>query len=87
MISRRRLLRLAALSPFWARIAAQASKRPMPDIVVILPGIMGSVLQKGGRDVWAISGSAIRRSLVTLGAHLNQLRVSGNPDDGSWPRV
>ena len=27
--------------------------------VLILPGIMGSVLQKDGRDVWALSGQAL----------------------------
>jgi hypothetical protein len=31
-------------------------KTPMRDMVVILPGILGSVLQKDGKDLWAVSG-------------------------------
>ncbi|MEM9947997.1 MAG: lecithin--cholesterol acyltransferase [Cyanobacteria bacterium P01_D01_bin.36] len=34
------------------------TKIPMKDMVVILPGILGSVLQKDGRDLWAISGQS-----------------------------
>jgi hypothetical protein len=30
--------------------------KPLRDMVVLLPGISGSVLQKNGKDVWAISG-------------------------------
>ncbi|MBE8988710.1 hypothetical protein [Nostoc sp. LEGE 12450] len=36
-----------------------ADKTPMQDMVVILPGITGSVLQKDGKDLWAVSGQAI----------------------------
>ena len=28
---------------------------PVSDVIVLLPGITGSVLQKDGKDVWAIS--------------------------------
>lgn len=35
----------------------------MQDIVVILPGITGSVLQKDGKDIWAVSGQAIWQAL------------------------
>lgn len=31
-------------------------KVPMKDIVVILPEIMGSVLQQDGKDLWNVSG-------------------------------
>lgn len=34
-------------------------KIPMRDMVIILPGITGSVLQKDGKDLWAVSGQAI----------------------------
>ena len=34
-------------------------KAPMKDMIVILPGILGSVLQKDGKDLWAISGQAV----------------------------
>ncbi len=36
-----------------------SQKIPMKDMVVILPGITGSVLQKDGKDLWAVSGQAI----------------------------
>ena len=41
----------------------------MRDVIVLLPGIMGSVLQKDGKDAWALSGGALiaaLRSLVRL---------------------
>lgn len=36
-----------------------ANKAPMKDLVIILPGILGSVLQKDGKDLWAVSGQAV----------------------------
>jgi pimeloyl-ACP methyl ester carboxylesterase len=39
------------------------SLRPMNDLIVVLPGIMGSVLQKDGRDLWSPSLSAVSRIL------------------------
>ncbi|MEL6263779.1 MAG: lecithin--cholesterol acyltransferase, partial [Cyanobacteria bacterium J06626_6] len=39
-------------------------KAPMKDMVIILPGILGSVLQKDGKDLWAPSGQSIL-NLVT----------------------
>ena len=35
------------------------TKIPMGDLIVTLPGILGSVLQKDGKDLWAISGRSI----------------------------
>lgn len=35
------------------------AKKRMRDLVVLLPGITGSVLQKDGKDLWAISGQAV----------------------------
>ncbi len=31
----------------------------MGDLIITLPGILGSVLQKDGKDLWAISGRSI----------------------------
>lgn len=36
---------------------------PMRDMIIVLPGIMGSILQKHGRDIWAPSLSAAARLL------------------------
>ncbi|MEL6355190.1 MAG: lecithin--cholesterol acyltransferase, partial [Cyanobacteria bacterium J06627_28] len=35
------------------------TKVPMKDMVIVLPGILGSVLQKEGKDLWAPSGQSI----------------------------
>ena len=43
------------------------AKQPMGDVVVLLPGILGSVLTRDGKDVWAPSLGAVARGLWTLG--------------------
>ena len=40
---------------------------PMPDVVVLLPGITGSELQKDGHVIWGWSGRVLARNLLTLG--------------------
>jgi pimeloyl-ACP methyl ester carboxylesterase len=40
------------------------TKASMKDMVIILPGIMGSVLQKDGKDLWAVSGKAMWQVLT-----------------------
>ncbi len=37
------------------------------DMIVLLPGITGSVLQKNGRDVWAISGKSFWNAVKSPG--------------------
>ena len=47
-----------------------AAKVPMKDMVIILPGILGSVLQKDGKDLWGVSGQSfwnlVTRSKETI---------------------
>lgn len=50
-------------------------KTKMRDIVVILPGITGSVLQKDGKDIWAVSGQAALQALRSFGDSLYQLKL------------
>ena len=57
------------------------SKPPMRDLVVILPGILGSVLQKDGRDLWAVSGQAIWNILRTGGNAVSNLKVQQDDPD------
>ena len=52
-----------------------SKKIPMKDIVVILPGITGSVLQKDGKDLWAVSGQAIWQALTHLGDTIEHLKI------------
>lgn len=54
-------------------------KAPMGDVVVLLPGILGSVLQRDGKDVWAPSPGAIGRALWTLGRSVKSLELSDDP--------
>jgi pimeloyl-ACP methyl ester carboxylesterase len=52
--------------------------KPMKDIVVLLPGITGSVLQKDRKDVWAFSGGAAIRALFSLGESITDLELHGD---------
>ncbi len=60
------------------RPAAAQPRRPLRDVVVLLPGIMGSVLQKDGRDVWALSGGAIVSGIRSLGGSITSLALTGD---------
>jgi hypothetical protein len=54
---------------------------PVSDVIVLLPGITGSVLQKDGKDVWAISGGAAIQALTSLGKSIKQLELHGDDPD------
>lgn len=51
------------------------NKYPMRHLVILLPGIMGSVLQKNGKDVWALSGQALWQYLGSRLAAGNSLQA------------
>lgn len=57
------------------------AKTRMQDIVVILPGMTGSVLQKDGKDIWAVSGQAVWQAFSTLGDSLQQLKLDRDDPD------
>jgi pimeloyl-ACP methyl ester carboxylesterase len=61
----------------------------MDDVIVLLPGITGSVLQKDGKDVWAMSGGAVLRAILSLGESITDLELRGDDaDDGvTAPRL
>ena len=42
----------------------------MPDVMVLLPGITGSVLKKNGKVVWGYSAGTIAQALLTLGGSM-----------------
>lgn len=64
------------------------AKKPMGDVVVLLPGILGSVLERDGKEVWAMSKGAAFRALLSLGGSIKKLQLDGddpaadNLDDG-----
>jgi hypothetical protein len=68
----------SALLPLAASPSRAQPRRPMADIIILLPGLMGSVLRKDGRDVWALSGSALLTGLKTLGGSVRDLTLSGD---------
>ncbi len=53
----------------------------LKDIIILLPGITGSVLQKDGKDLWALSGQAAWQALSSLGDSLQALQLSGDDPD------
>jgi pimeloyl-ACP methyl ester carboxylesterase len=50
-------------------------KQPMGDVIVLLPGILGSVLERDGHDVWAVSPGAVWRALTSLGHSVTDLEI------------
>jgi hypothetical protein len=69
---------IAALGP---SVAYGQVRRPMRDVVVLLPGIMGSVLRKDQNDVWALSGSALLAGIRSRGASVRDLVLNGDSAD------
>jgi pimeloyl-ACP methyl ester carboxylesterase len=57
------------------------ARHRLDDVVVLLPGILGSVLQRDGKDVWAPTPSGALRALWTLGRSLRDLRLDRDPVD------
>jgi pimeloyl-ACP methyl ester carboxylesterase len=56
-------------------------REALRDMVIILPGITGSVLQHRGRDLWAPSIQAVWRAAATFGADLQYLRLAADDAD------
>jgi pimeloyl-ACP methyl ester carboxylesterase len=52
-----------------------------PDIVVMVPGITGSVLERDGREVWGAALGPILRGLFSAGRTLQDLRLEEDPPD------
>jgi hypothetical protein len=61
--------------------------RTPTDLVVVLPGILGSTLRQDGHLVWAPSAGSVLRAIATLGRSLRRLRLpedigDDHPGDG-----
>jgi pimeloyl-ACP methyl ester carboxylesterase len=56
-------------------------RKQMGDVIVMLPGITGSVLAKDGKEVWAPTGAAAIHTLLTLGHDVQQLALKDDPPD------
>jgi pimeloyl-ACP methyl ester carboxylesterase len=58
------------------------------DVVVLLPGITGSVLARAdGREVWSPTAGSIWRALTSLGGSIRDLELDGDPDGITAPRL
>jgi pimeloyl-ACP methyl ester carboxylesterase len=53
-------------------------KTPVADVIVLIPGITGSVLAKDGKDVWALSAGALGSGLRTIGRSIKDLKLHGD---------
>jgi pimeloyl-ACP methyl ester carboxylesterase len=59
------------------------------DVVILLPGITGSVLARGGREVWSPTVGSVWRAITSLGGSIADLELdsSGAPGDVTAPRL
>lgn len=55
---------------------------PMKDVIVLLPGIMGSALAKDGNAIWDVGIGALGRALFSLGGSIGDLALSGDASTG-----
>jgi pimeloyl-ACP methyl ester carboxylesterase len=56
------------------------SRSLLRDVIVVVPGILGSVLQRDGRDVWNVSMSAASQAAKSGGGSLRDLQLDGDED-------
>lgn len=86
VLTRRELIGAAGATAAYAavsraRAACAQGRRPMPDVLVLLPGITGSVLRKDGRDVWAPTVQGLLGALASFGGNLRALKLTADPPD------
>jgi hypothetical protein len=57
-------------------------REPMKDIIVLLPGITGSVLEKNGKVEWGFQAGSLIKALFTRGASMRKaLMLTDDPAD------
>ncbi|MEI6361861.1 MAG: hypothetical protein WCP95_06975 [Actinomycetes bacterium] len=56
------------------------ARRKFGDLIILLPGITGSVLQCNGKDVWAITPASAIAALFSLGNNIKDLQIKGKDD-------
>jgi pimeloyl-ACP methyl ester carboxylesterase len=60
---------------------------PFSDVVVVIPGIMGSTLRLGDKLVWSPSAGSVLRALDVFRHHVEEVAVPPGTGDGPDPRV
>ncbi len=53
-------------------------KTPMQDVLVVLPGILGSALEKDGKPIWDLNVGTIGSALLSLGGSIQDLTLSSD---------
>lgn len=51
------------------------------DVIVLVPGFLGSVLEKDGKELWGLSKGALLRALLSLGSSVGSLELRGDGTD------
>jgi hypothetical protein len=72
--------------PLEEAMAASLTK----DVVVLLPGLLGTVLEREGKEIWGLSGGALLRALTSFGGTVESLALKSDSggelaDDGVVP--
>jgi pimeloyl-ACP methyl ester carboxylesterase len=57
------------------------AKHVTGDVIVLLPGILGSVLERDGEEVWGPTPGAVWRAVRTLGRSVRDLELKQDPID------
>lgn len=57
-------------------------KTPMKDVIILLPGIMGSALAKDGETIWDVGVGTLGRALFSLDGSVEDLALSGDASTG-----
>lgn len=83
---KRRDLITASTGLLGTRVLGKIGRPPLDrqhckDVIVVIPGITGSVLQLRGKDVWSPSYSAIFSALSSLGRSFDSLILKSDPID------
>jgi pimeloyl-ACP methyl ester carboxylesterase len=61
------------------------TRDPVTDVVVLLPGILGSVLMKGEKVLWSSSRTALARNVLLRGQPLEEIALAADHLDGDQP--
>jgi len=55
----------------------------MSDVIVLLPGLGGSVLERDGKEVWSFSRGAMVRGFFSLGSSVRKLTIEQDDPDAA----
>jgi len=80
----------AFVEPVAPNRGQEMAVKDLTDLIVVLPGILGSTLAKNGELVWAPSAGAAIRAIRTLGRSIKSLKLpkewgDDHPKDGVEP--